>query len=78
MKSVGCEEWYRVEAVENHPEIRDAVVGDDGKTYYWPRCVVAGCENRSCLRLGSSKCYPHTLPGVPIVHEVEEDEPVTG
>lgn len=27
---------------------------------YWPRCPVAKCTNRVCLRLASSYCWPHT------------------
>ena len=27
----------------------------------WPNCDVPDCENKSCLRLKSTKCYPHTM-----------------
>jgi hypothetical protein len=43
-------------------------------TIWWPFCIVDGCTNRACLRLQSPRCYPHTLPGVPIVPDVEETE----
>lgn len=28
----------------------------------WPDCPVEGCENKICLSLNSSMCFPHT-PG---------------
>lgn len=30
----------------------------------WPKCAVAACENKCCLRLNSKYCWPHT-PGTP-------------
>lgn len=27
----------------------------------WPLCAVAGCANKSCIRLKSDKCHPHTM-----------------
>ena len=48
-------------------------VEDDHGTFWWPFCVVDGCTNRACLRLASVKCYPHTLPGVPIVEDADEE-----
>jgi hypothetical protein len=30
----------------------------------WPKCAVTACQNKSCLRLASKYCYPHTL-GLP-------------
>lgn len=30
----------------------------------WPNCAVLGCTNKSCLRLHSKYCWPHT-PGTP-------------
>ena len=27
----------------------------------WPNCKIAGCQNKSCLRLSSEYCHPHTL-----------------
>lgn len=27
----------------------------------WPPCAIPGCQNRSCLRLNSKYCHPHTL-----------------
>ncbi len=45
----------------------------DGVSRYWPMCIIKGCANRSCLRLNSPRCYPHTLPGVPLpTDEVRE------
>jgi hypothetical protein len=73
----GTPEWFALEYVDNHPTDCDAVVGSDGETYYWPRCVIAGCENRACLRLNSIRCYPHTLPGVPLASDVPEPLPET-
>ena len=29
----------------------------------WPKCAVAPCPNKCCLRLHSKYCWPHT-PGV--------------
>lgn len=72
MKLPGCAEWYRLDGVEDHPELRDAVIGNDGETYFWPRCIIPGCTYRACLRLNSPRCYPHTLPGVPIMADPEE------
>jgi hypothetical protein len=46
---------------------------DTGDVWRWPFCIVDGCTNRACLRLNSPRCYPHTLPGVPIA--VAQDEP---
>jgi hypothetical protein len=37
-----------------------AVVGFDPVSD-WPNCEVADCPNKSCLRLGSAKCWPHTV-----------------
>lgn len=68
--------WSNCEWVEDAPEDRDLVRGSDGNLYHWPMCEVANCGNRACLRLNSLKCYPHTLPGVPIVIEEPESEPV--
>lgn len=28
----------------------------------WPKCAVPACQNKSCLRLRSRYCWPHT-PG---------------
>ncbi len=28
--------------------------------YEWPECAIPGCENKSCLRLNSPNCHPHT------------------
>lgn len=39
---------------------------DSGHVWRWPFCIIEGCTNRACLRLNSPRCYPHTLPGVPI------------
>jgi len=72
MKLPGCEEWWRLDWVDDHPTIHEAVVGSDGDTYLWPHCIIPGCANRACLRLNSKRCYPHTLPGVPIEQEIEE------
>lgn len=66
--------WSECEWVENVAEHRDLVLGSDGNLYHWPMCAVPGCGNRSCLRLNSVKCYPHTLPGVPIIEDTEEPE----
>ena len=30
---------------------------------HWPMCPIKGCQNRICLRLESSYCYPHTGSG---------------
>ena len=27
----------------------------------WPSCAVLGCRNKSCRRLNSKYCHPHTL-----------------
>lgn len=27
----------------------------------WDNCAVADCPNKCCLRLGSEKCWPHTV-----------------
>jgi hypothetical protein len=27
----------------------------------WPNCKITGCKNKSCLRLNSIYCYPHTM-----------------
>lgn len=72
MKFPGCEEWFRLDGVEHHPTMRDVVIGSDGELYYWPRCIIPGCENRACLRLNSRRCYPHTLPGVPLANDEPE------
>lgn len=29
--------------------------------HQWPNCSIPGCPFKSCLALGSDKCYPHTL-----------------
>ena len=52
-------------------------VEDERGVFWWPFCAVDGCPNRCCLRLNSSKCYPHTLPGVPITTDEDEREPET-
>lgn len=46
---------------------------ETGQEFWWPFCIVDGCTNRACLRLNSPRCYPHTLPGVPIAEEKEEE-----
>lgn len=28
----------------------------------WPKCALSSCQNKSCLRLNSKYCWPHT-PG---------------
>ena len=28
----------------------------------WPKCAIAPCENKACIRLNSKYCWPHT-PG---------------
>lgn len=28
----------------------------------WPKCAIPACQNKSCLRLNSKFCWPHT-PG---------------
>ena len=48
---------------------------DDGSEFWWPFCTVTGCSNRACLRLNSERCYPHTLPGVPILSDEEDEVP---
>jgi len=30
----------------------------------WPLCKTTGCQNNRCLRLGSDRCYPHSI-GLP-------------
>jgi hypothetical protein len=27
----------------------------------WPMCAVSGCLNKSCRRLNSKYCHPHTM-----------------
>ena len=27
----------------------------------WPGCAIPGCQNKSCRRLNSKYCHPHTL-----------------
>ncbi len=42
----------------------------------WPKCAIPVCQNKSCLRLGSIYCWPHT-PGQQLEAEdleVLEDE----
>ena len=34
----------------------------------WPKCAIPACENKSCLRLSSIYCWPHT-PG-----QIAEDD----
>jgi hypothetical protein len=29
----------------------------------WPDCKIPGCPNKSCIRLSSEFCYPHTKSG---------------
>lgn len=40
------------------------VENDDGSSsdlaFWWPYCVVDGCENRVCTWLSDNKCYPHS------------------
>ena len=33
----------------------------DGQIWTWPDCSEPDCTNKSCLRLDSDKCYPHSL-----------------
>lgn len=44
----------------------------------WPNCSVTGCVNKCCLRLHSTRCYPHTL-GLPVnflaAETLTRDEP---
>lgn len=50
-------------------------VEDERGTFWWPFCIIDGCVNRACLRLESPRCYPHTLPGVPLpTEQATEDE----
>ena len=43
----------------------------------WPKCAVSSCQNKSCLRLNSIYCWPHT-PGQELEQEdldlLEEEE----
>lgn len=43
----------------------------------WPKCAVPACQNKSCLRLNSIYCWPHT-PGLQLepedIDQLEEDE----
>lgn len=55
----------------------ECYVVDERGEFWWPFCIVDGCSRRACLRLDSPRCYPHTLPGVPIVADVEEEETET-
>jgi len=53
-------------------------VNDARGMWHWPFCIVAGCHRRSCLSLKSERCYPHTLPGVPLANdEIKQPEAVT-
>lgn len=29
----------------------------------WPKCAISACRNKSCLRLRSKYCWPHTPGG---------------
>ena len=53
----------------------------------WPDCAVKGCKHKSCLRLKSIYCYPHTLGGfdtatanaeVETYTEIKEEERIGG
>ena len=39
------------------------IMGENKKSIdnEWPNCSVPGCPFKSCLALGSDKCYPHTI-----------------
>jgi hypothetical protein len=50
---------------------------DTGDTFWWPFCILEGCVNRAATQLNSPRCYPHTLPGVPLPDEADEPETVT-
>jgi hypothetical protein len=67
--------WRDCEWVEDVPWDRDLVLGSDGGFYCWPMCIVPGCGNRSCMKLGSPRCYPHTIPGVPLANDILTEEP---
>lgn len=30
----------------------------------WPKCAVAGCKYKTCMSLGSDKCFSHTKGSV--------------
>jgi hypothetical protein len=47
-------------------------VTDERSTFWWPYCIIEGCLNRQCRRLNSLRCYPHTLPGVPLPGDLVE------
>jgi hypothetical protein len=36
----------------------------DEEYAFWPKCAFPVCQFKSCLRLGSKYCWPHT-PGTP-------------
>ncbi len=43
----------------------------------WPNCAVPDCPNKTCLHLGSDKCWPHTV-GQPFnCHDGMTDEQIT-
>lgn len=34
--------------------------GDDADLSAWPNCSIPDCDYKSCLSLGSNKCFAHT------------------
>lgn len=45
-------------------------VQDENGTFWWPYCVVDGCENRVCVNISDRFCFPHS-PGNPHVNRMK-------
>jgi hypothetical protein len=39
----------------------------------WPNCAVPDCPNKTCLKLDSDKCWPHTV-NAPVINGAQLTE----
>lgn len=37
-------------------------IADENGGFFWPYCIVDGCENRVCRGISDRHCFPHS-PG---------------